>query len=324
MIKHTPRPVHRHEIHGAATVVIPFDANGEPDWESFSAHLDRIAKVGLTPAISAIPGSIALLETSLQVGAAYQAHRCVGGGYFAGIHVVDKPGDWFNIDHYLRQIEVIGKHGATPIIFPSNGMNALSDADWLKAMDQIGRNCDRFMFAEVDPKRAPTGRQRSFDSYVGLLRNRTCVGVTHASMSRVDEWARLHRQPSLRNDFLIYSANERAVDMAIYGSNYMLVAAGMVPELYAQRDRLWAEGDQAFYELNDLLQYLAMFTSRAPIEALPHSALQFMRIRGWIPYDFLPPGIPERPHADLAVLEEVAERLGVISNRPTVAARLAQ
>lgn len=324
MIKQTPRPVYRHEIQGAATVVIPFDANGEPDWESFSSHLDRIAKVGLTPAISTIPGSTALLETSLQVGAAYQAHQCVEGAYFAGIHVVDDHGDWFNIDHYLRQIDVIAKHGATPIIFPSHGMNALVDDEWLKAMDQIGRNCDRFMVAEVDPKRAPTGKERSFDSYVGLLRNKTCVGVTHASMSRIAEWTRLHRQPSLRSDFLIYSANERAVDMAIYGSNYMLVAASMVPELYARRDRLWAEGDQAFYELNDLLQYLAMFCSRAPIEALPHSALQFMRIRGWIPYDFLPPGLPERPHSDLAVLEEVAVRLGLISNHETVAERLAQ
>jgi len=306
-------------MRGAAAVVVPFDADGDADWETFAQHLTRIAKVGLTPAVSSIPGADALLSTELQVGAVHHAQQIVGSDFFAGVHVVDNPGDRFVIEHYLSQLQTIQHVGATPIVFPSHGLNALSDNDWLTAMGEIGRSSDRFMVAEVDPARSPTGTERSFDAYAGLLRVRSCIGAVHATLSRHDEWQRLYRQPTLRSDFLIYSSNERAIDMATYGCNYLLATAGMAPELFVKRDRMWAEADPEVHDLQDLLQYLAMFVARDPIASLPHSALQFLRVRGWFEHDFVPAGIPERPGSDRAILTEIAKRLGLpTSTSPTV------
>lgn len=319
MTRHTPRPIPRHRIRGAAAVVVPFDADGDADWETFAQHLTRIAKVGLTPAVSSIPNATSLLSTELQVGAVHHAQEIVGGDFFAGVHVTDAPGDRFSIESYLSQVQTIQHVGATPIVFPSHGMNGLSDSDWLTALGEIGRTADKFMVAEVDPARAPTGIERSFDAYAGLLRIRSCVGAVHATLSRHDEWNRLYQQPTLRRDFLIYSSNERAIDMATYGCNYLLTTAGMAPELFARRDRLWAEADPSVHDLQDLLQYLAMFVARDPIESLPHSALQFLRVRGWFEHDFVPAGIPERPNSDRAVLAEIANRLGLPTSKPTSA-----
>jgi hypothetical protein len=66
-----------------------------------------------------------------------------------------------------------------------------------------------------------------------------------------------------------------------------------------------------FHQLNDDLQYLGRFAFRSPVPAYKHSAAQFLRLRGWIDSDVTPAGAPERPPTDVAILSEIAERLGV-------------
>lgn len=307
-----PTPVHRREIQGGASLVVPFDELGDPDWAGFASHIARVAKVGLTPALSMTIDDPILLRTDLQVGAIYQAEEALDGGeFYAGVHVLDEESDWFNLGRYVRQAEVVESHGGIPIIFPSHGLTALDDDEWLKALNELGRSLGRFMVGDVGPARLPHARLRSMDAYVALLRNQSCIGIAHQSLSREAEWDRLHRHAALRPDFRLVSLNEQAVDMAIYGSDYLLFGAAMVPAQYARRDALWAAGDRTFYELNDQLQYLAMFTSRSPFAAQAHSVLQFMALRGWINSSDPPPGVTMRPESDLEVLRDIGIRIGI-------------
>lgn len=307
-----PTPIHRRSIQGGAALVVPFDEVGDPDWAAFASHLARVAKVGLTPALSMTVSDPVLLRTDLQVGAIYQAEEALDGTeFYAGVHVLDEPSDRFNLDRYLRQAEVVDAHGGIPIIFPSHGMDALDDDSWLRSMTELGRNLNHFLIGDVGPRRSPHRTLRSMDAYVGLLRNQSCLGIAHQSLSRSDEWDRLNRHAALRPDFRLLSLNEQAVDMAIYGSDYVLFGAAMVPEQFSRRDALWAGGDRAFYELNDQLQYLSRFTSRHPYAAQAHSVLQFMELRGWISRSDLPAGSPMRPASDIDVLREIADGLGI-------------
>ena len=112
-------------------------------------------------------------------------------------------------------------------------------------------------------------------------------------------------------DFMVLTGNDLAVDMVCYGSDYLLGITTFAPDLFAERDRRWAAGDASFHELNDDLQYLGRFAFRSPVPAYKHSAAQFLRLRGWIDRDATPAGAPERPPTDVAILAEIAQRLGV-------------
>ena len=81
--------------------------------------------------------------------------------------------------------------------------------------------------------------------------------------------------------------------MVMYGSDYLLGLSTFAPDLFARRDALWAAGDPAFYELNDLLQYLGFFAFRPPVPAYKHSAAMFLKLRGWIAPRPDPPGQPD-------------------------------
>ena len=50
---------------------------------------------------------------------------------------------------------------------------------------------------------------------------------------------------------MVLTGNDLAIDMVVYGSDYLLGLAAFAPDLFAARDRLWAAGDPGFWELND-------------------------------------------------------------------------
>ena len=105
---------------------------------------------------------------------------------------------------------------------------------------------------------APFGKIYSLEVYRGLLGVPQCVGAKHSSLKREPEWRRLVLRDRLRPDFHVYTGNDLAIDMVMYGSDYLLGLSTFAPDLFARRDALWAAGDPAFYELNDVLQYLGL------------------------------------------------------------------
>ena len=97
--------------------------------------------------------------------------------------------------------------------------------------------------------------------------------------------------------------------MVAYGSDYLLGLSTMAPDLFALRDRLWERDDPRFWECNDLLQYLGMFTFRDPVPAYRHDAAIVLELRGWAASDVVPEGAPRRPESDRAVLADIVERI---------------
>ena len=194
-------------------------------------------------------------------------------------------------------------------MFPSNGLNALADTEWVAAHDQFGQRFDRFIGFELGAMFVPYGRIYSLDAYESLLGITNCIGAKHSSLSRAAEWDRLAIRDRVRPDFHVFTGNDLAIDMVCYGSDYLLGLSTFAPDAFAERDRRWAVGDRDFYELNDLLQYLGTFAFRAPVPAYRHDAAMFLELRGHIPCNGTPPGSPRRPDSDRSVLSDIAERL---------------
>jgi hypothetical protein len=206
-----------------------------------------------------------------------------------------------------RDAVAVAEHGGTPIIVPSD---ALGD-DVLVAYGRIGEVVDRFLGFELSPVFNPAGRLWSLDTYRAVLDLPTCVGAKHSSLRRQPEWDRLALRDEHRPDFVVLTGNDLAIDMVMYGSDYLLGLSTFAPERFAERDRLWTEGDPAFHELNDALQHLGNLAFRPPVPAYRHDAALFLRLRGWIDSDTTPPGVPRRPDWEIDLLAEAADRLGV-------------
>jgi hypothetical protein len=128
-------------------------------------------------------------------------------------------------------------------------------------------------------------------------------------LSRQLEWDRLAVRDRVRPEFQVLTGNDLAIDMVMYGSDYLLGLSTFAPEAFAARDRMWAAGDPAFHELNDLLQYLGQFAFRSPVPAYRHDAAMWFELRGWASSNNTPSGVPRRPDSDRAVLADILERL---------------
>jgi hypothetical protein len=159
----------------------------------------------------------------------------------------------------------------------------------------------------------PYGRIASIEAYEAMMAIPTCIGAKHSSLDRGLEWQRLARRDALRPDFAVLTGNDLAIDMVMYGSDYLLGLSAFAPEAFARRDRLWEAGDPAFHQLNDLLQYLGQFAFRAPVPGYRHDAAMFFELRGWASSDATPAGAPRRPASDRPVLADILERLEALS-----------
>jgi hypothetical protein len=188
-------------------------------------------------------------------------------------------------------------------------LNALDEPAWVEAHAAIGSRSDRFIGFELGAMFVPYGRIVSLDAYRGLIDVPQCVGAKHSSLSRELEWERLALRDEVRPDFLVLTGNDLAIDMVMYGSDYLLGLSTFAPDVFAERDLLWTTGDPGFFELNDLLQYLGHFAFRAPVPAYRHDAAMVLELRGWATSDATPSGVPRRPASDRDVLADIVQRL---------------
>src|SRR6202008_1792876 len=108
-------------------------------------------------------------------------------------------------------------------------------------------------------------------------------GMKHSSLNRLVELERLALRDQQRPDFIIYTGNDLGINMIEYGSDYLLGLATFAPEKFAERDRLWEQGDSGYYALSDALQHLGNIAFRQPVPAYKHSAAIFLHQTGRIP-----------------------------------------
>jgi len=306
-------------ITGMSAVLLPYLDPDTPDLDGLAAHLERTLAAGLVPAVNMDTGFGPSLDDDRRAEVLGIARDlCAGAEFVAGAHVDDAPGDALDLDRYHQQVELIAGHGGTPILFPSHGLGALDEEAQVAAMAAVGERCDRFLGFELSRAFHPAGFVLSLEGYRDLLAIPSCVGAKHSSLERAPEWERLRLRDRVRPEFMVLTGNDLAIDMVCYGSDYLLGISTFAPDLFAERDRRWAAGEESFHQLDDDLQYLGRFAFRTPVPAYKHSAAQFLHLRGWIRSDVTPRGAPTRPGSDRAVLAELAGRLGVLDPGVTV------
>lgn len=301
------------KITGISAILLPFKADGDIDWDGFCGHVARTAEAGLAPAVNMDTGYANLLSESQREEVLARTKATLGTGDFvAGAFVGDKPGDAWNFDAYQRQMERIQFHGGTPVIFQSYGLTGQSPDAIVAAYRQLGSAAPQFIAFELGTMFAPFGKIYDLDVYAGLMDVPQCIGAKHSSLSRELEWQRLQLRDASRADFKVFTGNDLAVDMVMYGSDYLLGLSTFAPDLFAQRDAAWLAGNASFYELNDALQYLGFFAFRNPVPAYKHTAAQFLKLRGWIATNKTHPASATRPDSDIDILRELGQRLGVV------------
>jgi dihydrodipicolinate synthase/N-acetylneuraminate lyase len=301
------------KITGMSAILLPFLEDGAVDWEAFEQHVSRTAEAGLTPAVNMDTGFANLIDESTRCEALYRSRSVLGDGKFiAGAFVADKPGAGWDIAAYKQQIDQIHEFGGIPIIFQSYGLTTQAPAKIVEAYHEIGQFAPEFLAFELGTMFAPFGKIYDLGVYQGLLGVEQCVGAKHSSLNRELEWQRLQLRNQIRPDFMVLTGNDLAIDMVMYGSDYLLGLSTFAPDVFAKRDALWQAGDPAFYEINDVLQYLGFLAFRPPVPAYKHSAAQFLKLRGWIQSSKTHPASPERPASDEAILQDIATRLQLL------------
>ncbi len=302
------------KIEGSSAILRPFHANGDIDWVGFTAHVRRTVAAGLAPAVNMDTGYGNLIDDSIRRRALQITQtETAGKWYVAGAFVLDKPGDAFDLGAYARQMEMIQQHGGTPVIFQSYGLTSQTDDKIVEAYAAIGRHAPRFVGFELGQMFAPFGKIYSLDVYRGLMDVKQCIGAKHSSLRRDLEWERLTLRDQTRPDFRVYTGNDLAIDMVMYGSDYLLGLSTFAPEAFALRDKAWEKGEASFYEINDLLQYLGFLAFRPPVPAYKHSAAMFLKLRGWLQCDDTHPLSAKRPDSDREILADIAKRIAALS-----------
>ncbi len=300
----------RRRIEGFSAILLPFLTNGEVDWPGFAAHVRRTVQAGLGPAVNMDTGFANLINDATRRRALEITRaECAGRSYVAGAFVDDEPGAAFDFEAYARQLEMIQQHGGMPVIFQSYGLTQQGDDAIIAAYARLGTVSERFVGFELGTMFAPFGKIYSLEVYRGLMSVKQCIGAKHSSLSRVLEWQRIALRDETRPDFRVFTGNDLAIDMVMYGSDYLLGLSTFAPDVFAKRDAAWLAGDPAFYELNDQLQYLGFLAFRPPVPAYKHSAAMFLKLRGWIGCDDTHPMLAKRPDSDREILADIVKRL---------------
>jgi dihydrodipicolinate synthase/N-acetylneuraminate lyase len=303
----------RRKITGISAILLPFAADGSVDWDGFDQHVERTVRAGLIPAVNMDTGYANLIDPPTRAEALRRSRQlCAGRAYIAGVFVGDQPGSPFDADAYRRGIEQIQSQSGTPILFQSYGLIERDDDALLGAYQVLAQACDKFLFFELGKVFAPFGRIYSLPVYEQLMKIPNVVGAKHSSLRREAEWERLALRNRVRPEFQVFTGNDLAIDMVMYGSDYLLGLSTFAPDAFARRDALWQAGDPRFYELNDLLQYLGGFAFRDPAPAYKHSAAMFLKLRGMLCCDQTHPRSPRRPESDRAVLAGIERSLAAL------------
>lgn len=307
-----PKPaiIPRRKITGMSAVLLPFGSGHAIDWQAFDQHVERTLAAGLIPAVNMDTGYVNLLDDATRLKVLERTNSITSGKQFvAGAFLADQPDSTFDKDGYSARMNEVESAGGTPVIFQSYGLTQQSDAEIVESYQALARQCDRFVGFELGTVFLPFGKIYSLDVYRELMGITNCIGAKHSSLRRDLEWQRLALRNEVRPDFMVLTGNDLAIDMVIYGSDYLLGLSSFCPDMFGKRDAMWEAGDSSFYQLNDILQYLGFFSFRTPVPAYKHTCAQFLHLRGMIQTSLTHPKATSRPESDVAVLEGMIEQL---------------
>jgi len=293
----------RRPVEGISSVLVSFTEDGAIDFDSLAENILRTADAGLTPAVNIERLTPVERRQVLDLARDVLVTRT----FVSGAYIGDQDGDV--LDLYRESVATIIQDGGTPIVIPTEQLGKIGAPAIIRFYETLATEAQSLLAYEVDPALLPGGRIYSAETIGEIMAIPNVVGLRHSSLNRRLEWERLTLRDYVRPSFRIYSGNDVAIDMMMYGSDYFLSVSACAPEAFALRDRYWRDGDARFYELNDVLQSLGMLAFRPPVAAARHSASQMLKLRGRIDVDRTAPDESKRPASDVEVLSKIIERL---------------
>jgi len=309
-----PRQLRR-KPHGIAAALLPYDSTGQVAVEAFQRHLVVTHRAGLQNAVNMDTGYVNYLDATQKQAVLRWTREALGPSvpFVAGAYIETElqNANADIIDLFRREMDRIATLGATPILFQTTRLHGKSPQEISAAYRAICKNFPRVLAFELGPMFAPNGEIWNEQTVRLLMDIPELAGMKHSSLDRVTELARLTLRDAHRPDFQIFTGNDLGINMIEYGSDYLLGLATFAPEKFAQRDRLWAAADPAYYALSDALQHLGNVAFRHPVPAYKHSAAIFLHLAGRIPTDLPHPQSPQRPPWEREILQDCARRLGL-------------
>lgn len=300
------------KIDANSAVLLPFRPDGRPDLDAFAEHLLRTARAGITPAVNMDTGFGPQLSPAQRVEVLALTRRTLGTAPFiAGACAFGEDADL--VRGYEKAVKAILDQGGVPIFFQSA---LFQDGDVAATYRRLAAPCPKALAFELGTMFAPFGRIYDEDTFRRLLEIPQFAGAKHSSLSREEELRRLELRDRHRPDFKVYTGNDLAIDMVIFGSDYLLGISTFDPEAFALRDRWWAESDPRFFELNDALQALGAFAFRDPVPAYKDSAAAYLKLKGWMKDPLPHPQCPRRPAWEAEALAPLLRQIGIARSRP--------
>ena len=301
----------RRRVEGIAAALLPFEADGRVAVEAFQSNLRATHAAGLVNAVNMDTGYVHLLGEGEKLDVLRWTVEALGAGvpFVAGAYIEGLEGDVASL--YRRQMDSIAEAGGTPIVFQTARLHAQGAREKVSVYREVCRGYTEVLGFELSPVFAPSGEVFDDETVRGLLDIPELKGMKHSSLDRLTELRRLALRDRARPEFRVYTGNDLGIDMIEYGSDYLLGLAAFAPERFAERDRLWEEGDADYYALSDALQHLGNVAFRAPVPAYKHSAALFLHLSGKIPSPLTHPDSPRREPWESDILRDCAARLGI-------------
>jgi len=302
--------VFERKIQGMAACLLPFEEDGSIARDAFQDAVKRTHEAGLQCAVNMDTGYANYLTDAERRSVLEWTREVLGpdAPFVAGVFVEGLEGEL--TDLYRAGGDIIAEHGGTPILFQTTRFHEWESGKIVELYAEICSHYESVLGFELGRMFAPNGLIYSEEVISGLMEIPSLKGIKHSSLSRGEELKRLALRDRLRPDFRIYTGNDLGIDMIEYGSDYLLGLAAFCPEKFAERDRLWEQGDAAYYELSDALQYLGNVAFRDAVPAYKHSCAVFQHLLGRIPSSEPHPLCPRRPEWEKGIMEDCALRLG--------------
>ncbi len=299
------------KVRGIAAALLPLTAEGRIAEADFVAHLRATQAAGLTNAVNMDTGYANYLTDEEKTRVLALTREALGPGtpFVAGAYIEGREGDPVGL--YRQEIARILAYGGTPILFQTSRLHGRAAAEKVEVYRRATQEAPEALAFELGAMFAPNGEIFDEETVRGILEIPTITGMKHSSLSKRQELQRLELRDRVRPDFVIYTGNDLGIDMIEYGSDYLLGLATFCPERFAERDRLWEQGDAAYLELSDALQNLGNIAFRSPVPAYKHSAALFLYHQGRISTPHTHPKNPARPPWEPQILRSCAERLGL-------------
>jgi len=141
---------------------------------------------------------------------------------------------------YRQQLEYITKNGGTPVIIQSYGLTRQPEPEIVAAYAALARECDGFIAFELGKMFAPCGKIYSLETFGEIMALPQCRGAKHSSLEPQSGVAAAGFTQRKKAGLQNLHRNDLAIDMVMYGSDYLLGLSTFAPDLFAKRDRLWS------------------------------------------------------------------------------------